>query len=315
MLAVSVALLPFGPSLHAGDGKKKAKLFGLAAGAALGGLFAATENGASAPRLDEPGAADLALTAGSLGIIAATHFTAPCTGPECCRWCDAKAGQDRLNGLDRRVGNSLRFRDRNRADRWSDVTLFASLGQAIGYLSFGNRPAALRDGALLVESYALDLALTQAAKKIARRPRPYAHRHDPPPGERPGAALGSFFSGHASSSFCMAVATGTIAFARKEKNAGWILGSGLTLAAATGTLRIAADRHYFTDVLVGAAVGSAAGFLVPHLHRPADPFSPGPTASAPRAAFTLPLAVGATRTGALTAAYAGGPSLTLHLAW
>ncbi len=321
VLAVTVALFPFGPSLHAGDGKKKAKLFGLAAGAALGGLFAATEKGASAPRLDEPGAADLALTAGSLGIIAATHFIAPCTGPECCRWCDAKAGQDRLNGLDRWVGSSLRSRDRNRAHRWSDATLYASFGQAIGYLSFGNRTAALRDGALVVESYALNLALTQAAKKIARRPRPYAHRQDPPPGvslEAEDARL-SFFSGHASSSFCVAVATGTIAFARKEKNAGWVLGSGLALAAATGTLRIAADRHYFTDVLVGAAVGSATGFLVPHVHRPtvSTPATGlvAPASRAPRAGFTLPLTVGGGRAGTLTAAYAGGPSLTLRLAW
>jgi len=34
--------------------------------------------------------------------------------------------------------------------------------------------------------------------------------------------------------------------------------------AATACLRIAADRHYATDVLSGAAVGSAIGFTVPH---------------------------------------------------
>jgi membrane-associated phospholipid phosphatase len=42
----------------------------------------------------------------------------------------------------------------------------------------------------------------------------------------------------------------------------------LTLAAATGYLRIAADRHYFTDVLAGAALGAGAGLTVPYLmHR------------------------------------------------
>ena len=320
VLAVAAAASALAPSLRADSQDKKARLFGFVAGTALGGVFAASETGGSAPRLAEPGAWDLALTAGSIGIMAATRLEASCRGAQCCRWCDAKDGHPRLNGLDGRVADSLRWTDRNRAHRWSDATLGASFGQAIGYVSLGSRPAALRDGALLVESYALTMAVTQLTKKIARRPRPYAHREDPPPGKRLDTedARESFFSGHASSSFCMAVATGTIAFARKEKNAGWVLGSGLALAATTSYLRIAADRHYFTDALVGAVVGSAAGFLVPHLHRPADqPASTRlePVALGRGAGFTLPLALGGTRRGALTAAYAGGPSLTLRLAW
>jgi hypothetical protein len=50
----------------------------------------------------------------------------------------------------------------------------------------------------------------------------------------------------------------------------------LSLAAATGYLRIAADSHYFSDVLVGAAVGTAVGLLVPHLlHKERVPLPPG----------------------------------------
>ena len=320
VLALAAAVSALAPSLRADSRNQKARLFGLAGGAALGGLFAATEKGGDPPRLDEQGAWDLALTAGSIGIVVATRFEQPCSGVQCCRWCDAKDGQARLNGLDGRVAEALRWTDRNRADRWSDATLAASFGQAIGYVSLGNRPAALRDGALLLESYALTAALTQATKKIARRPRPYTLRQDPPPGARLDTeeASVSFFSGHTSSAFCMAVATGTIAFARNEKNAGWVLGSGLALATTTGYLRIGADRHYFTDVLVGAVVGSAAGFLVTHLHRPGG--SPhavagGPAAPGSRAGFTLPLSMGSNRQAALTAAYASGPSLTLRLAW
>ena len=320
VLALASAASALAPSLRADPRNKKARLFGFVAGTALGGVFAATETGGSAPRLDEPGGWDLALTAGSIGIIAAAGIEAPCRGVGCCRWCDAKDGHPHLNGLDGRVADSLRWTDRNRADRWSDATLGASFGQAIGYLSLGNRPAALRDGALLVESYALTMAVTQVAKKIARRPRPYTHREDPPPGVRLDTqdARVSFFSGHTSSTFCLAVATGTIAFARKEKNAGWVLGSGLALAATTGYLRIGADRHYFTDALVGAVVGSAAGFLVPRLQSPADPGAsarPEPVALGRGAGFTVPLALRGTRKGALTAAYAGGPSLTLRLVW
>ena len=37
---------------------------------------------------------------------------------------------------------------------------------------------------------------------------------------------------------------------------------------ATGYLRIASDRHYFTDVMAGAVVGTAVGVGVPFLfHR------------------------------------------------
>ena len=39
----------------------------------------------------------------------------------------------------------------------------------------------------------------------------------------------------------------------------------LTLAATTGTLRIAGDRHYLTDVLVGAMIGFAVGYGMPTL--------------------------------------------------
>lgn len=303
---------------HAGSESRKARLIGLAAGTALGGVFAATEGSSDAPRLDQPGVWDLALTAGSIGAMAVAQKEAPCRGIACCRWCDAKDGQPHVNRLDGRVAQALRWSDRNRADRWSDVALGASLGQALGYTSLGNRTAALRDVALLGESYALTLAVTQVTKKIARRPRPYAHREDAPPGTDIGAeeARVSFFSGHASSTFCLAVATGTLAFARHEKNAGWVLGSGLAIAATTGYLRMAGDRHYLTDVVVGAVVGSAAGFLVPHLHRPSAP-PPSVQAAAPgrRAGVTVPLSLGRSRQGAVTASYSDGPSLTVHLAW
>ena len=39
--------------------------------------------------------------------------------------------------------------------------------------------------------------------------------------------------------------------------------TGLTFAAATAYLRVAADKHYFTDVLASAAIGVAVGWAVP----------------------------------------------------
>ncbi|HEX2879195.1 MAG TPA: hypothetical protein VHO25_06635 [Polyangiaceae bacterium] len=42
------------------------------------------------------------------------------------------------------------------------------------------------------------------------------------------------------------------------------IGGGV-LAVGTGLLRIGADMHWASDVLVGAAAGSALGFAVPFL--------------------------------------------------
>ena len=42
-----------------------------------------------------------------------------------------------------------------------------------------------------------------------------------------------------------------------DKKIVWI--SALGLASATGYFRIAADKHYFSDVFVGAIVGSLIG--------------------------------------------------------
>ena len=43
-------------------------------------------------------------------------------------------------------------------------------------------------------------------------------------------------------------------------------GTGV-LTAATGTLRMISESHYFTDVLAGAAIGASTGVLIPLLHR------------------------------------------------
>ena len=40
-----------------------------------------------------------------------------------------------------------------------------------------------------------------------------------------------------------------------------IWGSTYALASATGYFRIAADKHYLSDVIVGAIVGSSIGYL------------------------------------------------------
>jgi len=55
-------------------------------------------------------------------------------------------------------------------------------------------------------------------------------------------------------------------------------GVGFTLATAVGYLRIAADQHYLTDILIGAAVGGLMGWAIPWVFHP--PSSPAPASGA-----------------------------------
>jgi membrane-associated phospholipid phosphatase len=108
-------------------------------------------------------------------------------------------------------------------------------------------------------------------KFAAGRERPFVHAlpaDEKPLTAHPADNNVSFYSSHTSFSFAVATASGTVASMRKYRSAPLVWAAGLVSAAAVGYLRIAADRHYFTDVLTGAAAGSAVGFAVPYLfHR------------------------------------------------
>jgi membrane-associated phospholipid phosphatase len=76
------------------------------------------------------------------------------------------------------------------------------------------------------------------------------------PEERPdGSNFRSFPSGHTSMSFASA--------ATLHKRNGWQVGvPAHVVAAFVGLARVKADKHYVHDVIVGAAIGEAAGWLL-----------------------------------------------------
>jgi membrane-associated phospholipid phosphatase len=78
----------------------------------------------------------------------------------------------------------------------------------------------------------------------------------------------SFFSGHTSYTFSFAVFLSTT-FANYNPDSSlkpYVWSASLLLAATTGYLRYAAGMHYPTDIITGALVGSAIGFLIPLIH-------------------------------------------------
>lgn len=257
---------------------------------------------APSPGLRYQASVDVPLTlAGLAGTVGPKLFT-DAEKPWSCRWCDRDAdGRDTLNGLDAAVRRHWRWSRPEKAHEWSNVTLALSLVAPAGAFAaarggFGNGFG--EEMLLVVESSAVSLGLTQGAKYLFRRARPWAHAGDPPQGQRLGSrdASLSFVSGHSSVAFALAVSTGSLASLRGDDGKEWVWATGLTFAAATGYLRIAADRHYLTDVVAGAALGAAMGWVIPRLVDRKPKPAPGESAARPRAAsvplFTVALGVG-----------------------
>lgn len=192
-----------------------------------------------------------------------------------CRWCDVDPSRpDGVNALDAAVRAGLRWPNPNAGDTASGVTAFllAPLS-ALGLVALAEwRGKALArfpiDALLIVEAAVIASAVNQTVKFAVGRERPFVHAL--PPDQKPLTASPadnntSFYSGHTNLAFALATASGTIASLRGYKWAPWVWAVGLSIATATGYLRIAGDKHYFTDVLTGAAIGSAIGALTPLL--------------------------------------------------
>lgn len=74
---------------------------------------------------------------------------------------------------------------------------------------------------------------------------------------RPGGGTGSFPSGHTATAFMGAT---LLAHEYGHKSV-WIPIAGYSVATATGVMRILNNKHYASDVLVGAAIGIATAEL------------------------------------------------------
>lgn len=198
--------------------------------------------------------------------------------PVNCRWCDLESdGSDGLNGFDRSIRESLRWTDVDTADTLSGAFSFvlapaAGLGIGAIIAEHDDRLAELPEDLLVVvQSAMLASSVNGITKLVAARQRPDVHAAvlaGTPREAETGDNL-SFFSGHATLAFALAVSAGTVASMRRHRWAPLMWASGLLFASTGSYLRIAADRHYATDVLTGVAVGSAFGFAVPYFfHQP-----------------------------------------------
>jgi membrane-associated phospholipid phosphatase len=275
-----------GPALKKRTGHPK--VAGLALGAFLTALTPLSRAGdpaqtsPDAPAPDPPMPVDLALdlsiTLGGSALWVTSQLLAPTLAPSSCQWCDrADDGTDTLNGFDAYVRSVGRWSNTGQADTLSDVFSFGLAplaGFGVGALVawHDDRLAELPADALVVaESTVIAMNVNQIAKFVFGRQRPDVHARLPVDRMAQQATEDnlSFFSGHTTLAFALATSAGTVASMRHHRLAPVMWTAGLLVATTGGYLRIAADRHYATDVMAGAIAGAAIGFGVPYFaHRP-----------------------------------------------
>jgi membrane-associated phospholipid phosphatase len=191
--------------------------------------------------------------------------------PATCRWCTPP-------GIDTAVRNALVWEESARtADILSTVLDAAVPASALGFLLLsangaGDFNAGLVDSLLVTEAVAGALLVNQVVKLLVARKRPYAFfEHDV--GYSRSEDNLSFYSGHSSLAFSAMAAAVTVASMRGYPGVAIFAGVGFTVAAGVGYLRLAADQHWMTDVLVGAAVGGLMGWAIPRIFHPPVPGS------------------------------------------
>lgn len=113
------------------------------------------------------------------------------------------------------------------------------------------------------------LLVTNILKLIVRRPRPLTYQPANRMDERfEGDSRLSFPSGHASFAFASASVMLRTAIQRhRDAPFTWVVGgAGYLTAAFVAYLRVAGGKHFVTDVLAGAAIGTTIGLLLPLLY-------------------------------------------------
>ena len=125
---------------------------------------------------------------------------------------------------------------------------------------------------MFVEAVALQNALNQLFRSTQLWPRPYVYANNGAGAKKAASAraeaYGSFYSGHASAAFTVAVFTGEW-FSEIYPNSQYkslVWASSMALATGVGVLRVVAGKHYPSDVVVGALVGTGVSVGILKLH-------------------------------------------------
>ena len=210
---------------------------------------------------------DLSITAGGIGLLGVGFYTENTVKPYTA---------DEVAGLQNNV-NSV---DRIATEQWSEGYQDAS-----NYLLYSSflLPGVLFSGErvrenygdilfLYFESYIYSISINKIVKGIVKRDRPYLYNNNPEISESLKEdidARRSFYSGHTNLAFTASILTAKIYcdFYPESKYKGLVWGSAILFGSAMGFFRVAGGMHYPSDVIAGAVIGGAIGYLVPELHK------------------------------------------------
>ncbi len=193
-----------------------------------------------------------------------------------CRWCDPPV-------FDRVVRDSLVWKNTDRASLYSSIDVFI-VAPVVGItlLAIADHDASfgrLIDDVLPVaETVAFAQLFTQMVKFTVGRRRPYAWA-DPAFPYKTEDNL-SFTSGHASIGFAITASAGIICHWRHYWTEPYVWGSGIALSLTAEYLRMAADKHWLSDVVSGGLIGLSAGLVIPRLLRQDIKIAPIPGGAA-----------------------------------
>ncbi|MEK7704839.1 MAG: phosphatase PAP2 family protein [Myxococcota bacterium] len=224
---------------------------------------------------------DAAATAAALSVSALLEAAVkPSLGqaPDCRHVVDGHCDAADLNAIDRTVVG-------NHSSAWgrvSDVGEISGIAVPLlaaaidSYRHDGPRWSreAMADTLVIAESLAVANLATTALKMAVRRPRPSQYGPDEasPSVERSV----SFPSGHTTAAAAGSVAYAmTFALRYPESSSRFaVFAAAAALTAMTGYGRVGAGMHFYSDVVAGAIIGGAIGYLVPRWHRTRTPASP-----------------------------------------
>jgi hypothetical protein len=187
-----------------------------------------------------------------------------------------------LNRLDRHaVGNN-----NGTAETFSNITagLAVAAPYVVDLIDVGWNRTLLDDSIVVTEALTVNGAVATMFKFSVQRPIPKLYAGQAPDQLRRVSGYDAFYSGHTSTTFA-ALSAMSMTLTLRHGFSIWPWLATAVVGTSVAVERVAAGQHFYTDVIVGAFMGTAIGVLVPWLH--ASSRSGLPTVSADSGAVVV----------------------------